>query len=173
MGNTWDILEYRKRDTRIFDVVGRRVVPGFTDSHVHYSRGSISLLEADLHDAGGKLEFQNTIRKKNGELGDSEWMTGGGWHNGTWDPDTLPDRSWIDDVCPHRPVYLVKQDMHMALANGKALELAGIGENSPDPEGGRIDRWPESGKPTGILREAAMRIVESVTPPQGLSLIHI
>ncbi|MFC1561801.1 amidohydrolase [candidate division KSB1 bacterium] len=172
VGTTEEIRALQAAVTTVFDAERRLVTPGFTDSHLHFMIGGLALLEADLHGVTDRQHFETVIEQKHRELPASEWMLGRGWDNSRWPDSEFPDRTWIDRVCPDRPVYLVRQDMHMALANGLALEKAGISRNTPDPDGGRIDRIEKTGEPSGILREAAMRLAEDVIPPYNKALLQ-
>ncbi len=171
MGKNEDVLLMRGPDTQIFDANGHFVVPGFTDSHVHFLLGGLSLLEVDLQEVTGRNDFEAEMLKNHSALPEGSWMRGGLWDNSKWDTPELPDRTWMDNVCPERPVYLMRQDLHMGLANGKALEIAGINRDTPDPDGGRIDRDPVTGEPSGILRDAAMRLVEETIPEYDSSVL--
>jgi len=168
-GSSEEISSLKTDSTNVFDAENRLVVPGFTDSHVHFILGGMSLLELDLSRVTNKLEFEKALRTKDRELPEGAWMCGSGWDHTKFVPPELPDADCIDAVCPHRPVFLIRQDMHTVLVNRKALELAGITKGTPDPEGGRIDREQVSGNPTGILREAAVQLVERAIPPNDES----
>jgi len=163
-GSTDEIRRLAAPETGLFDAGKQFVIPGFTDSHTHFVIGGLSLFEVDLNAARDRDSFQAIIRRHDSRLPPGEWMCGGGWDQSRWTPPELPGRQWVDGVCPDRPAYFIRQDMHMALAGGRALERAGIDKRTPDPDGGRIDRDPQTGEPTGILRDAAMRLVERVIP---------
>ncbi len=91
------------------------------------------------------------------------------WVLGQWSDillgGELPNRDWVDDASQDKPLFLARFDMHSAVANSRALEIAGIGRNTPDPSGGRIVRHPRTGEPTGLLLEKAMDLVADKIPP--------
>jgi predicted amidohydrolase YtcJ len=170
VGSTDEIMGLAGENCEIFNAEGRFVVPGFTDSHVHFVLGGFSLLEANMIDVSNRMEFEQVILKHKSRLNPGDWLKGGGWDNSRWTGGELPGRIWIDNVCPDFPVYLTRQDLHMAAANSKALEMAGINANTPNPDGGKIDKDSKTGEPTGILRDSAMKMIENIIPnPDDLS----
>ncbi|HUF17419.1 MAG TPA: amidohydrolase [Thermoanaerobaculia bacterium] len=153
--------------TRVIDLRGRLVVPGFTDNHVHFVTGSLQLTKVQLRDAASPGQFARRIAEHARGIGEGAWITGGGWDEQTWTPPVLPGRQTIDDTTMQNPVFVTRLDMHMGLANGLALKLAGITRATPDPPGGAIVRDAD-GEPTGILKDAAMKLVQAVLPPPSL-----
>lgn len=149
-------------DARRIPLEGRRVVPGLMDAHTHFLRGGLELAGLRLRDAATPAELARRIGERARER-PGEWITGGGWDHERWGGE-LPRREWIDPVTPHTPAFVERLDMHMGLANTRALELAGIGERTPDPPGGVILR-DEDGRPTGILKETARALVRRAIPP--------
>ncbi len=147
--------------TRRIDLAGRRVVPGFIDSHTHFLAGGFELAGVQLRDAATPAEFTRRI-KAYARRHPGEWVRGGTWDHELWGGE-LPRRDWVDSVTPKTPVFVSRLDGHMALANGQALELAGVTAQTKDPPGGTIVRYPD-GRPTGILKDAAQAIVERVIP---------
>jgi hypothetical protein len=131
------------------------------DSHTHFLAGGFALSGVQLRDAGSPEEFVRRIGRHAAQYPES-WMLGGTWDHELWGGE-LPRRSWIDSVTPGTPVFVQRLDGHMGLANSRALELAGIGPETPDPPGGTIVRDP-NGRPTGILKDAAQGLVERVIP---------
>ena len=151
------------RDVTLLDAMGRLVVPGFIDSHVHFLEGGFRLASVQLRDAPTKAEFVARIRAFAATVPAGTWITGGDWDHSLWG-GAPPSRAWIDAVTPDHPVWVNRLDGHMALANGAALALAGVSRATADVEGGTIDR-DASGEPTGLLRDNAMALVERVVPP--------
>ncbi|EFJ44615.1 hypothetical protein VOLCADRAFT_94988 [Volvox carteri f. nagariensis] len=141
----------------------RNVVPGFVDAHVHLLPAGLSLSRVDLRGTPSPAALQRRLGEVAGRLGRGEWLLGGQWDEGEWGGE-MPRTEWLDHVCGDHPAYLTRHDLHMALVNTAALQLAGIGPHTPDPEGGLIDRDPATGRPTGLLRERAMALVESLLP---------
>lgn len=147
--------------TRRIDLAGRRVVPGLMDSHTHFLAGGFELAGVQLRDAATPAEFTRRI-KAYARRHPGEWVTGGTWDHELWGGE-LPRRDWVDSVTPKTPVFVSRLDGHMGLANGRALELAGVTAETKDPPGGTIVRYPD-GRPTGILKDAAQGLVEQVIP---------
>ncbi len=164
VGSNEDIRYICGKGTDIFDAERRLVIPGFTDGHVHFVQGGLSLLNSDLSGIRSRAEFINRIREDDKRLPQGEWLTGSGWDNTLWEDETLPDRFLLDSAVSDRPVYLVRQDMHMAVVNSRVLDLANTSESTPDPGGGTIDRDPKTGIPTGIIRDSAILLVDKILP---------
>ena len=164
VGSTEEVRTQCDKNTIVFDAENKLVLPGFIDGHVHFLMGGFSLIETDLTGTSSRGEFLNKIKEQHANLTPDAWLTGIGWDHSRWSPTELPQKSWLDSEIPDRPVYVIRQDMHMAFANSRALKLAGIDSSTPDPDGGVIDRDPSNNLPTGILRDAAMRLIENVIP---------
>lgn len=154
---------YRDSQTRIIDAGGRLVLPGFTDCHIHFMDGSVGLTQVDLNGAGSIAEIQERVKKYAASHPHEPWITGMGWTYPTFGPAALPDKKILDQVVPDRPVYLVAFDGHSSWANSKALAMAGITRNTPDPPNGRIVR-DANGEATGALKESAGQLVAKFIP---------
>src|SRR5262249_9532411 len=113
-------------------------------------------------DAGSPAEFARRIAER-ARSKPGEWILGGDWDDQRWTPAALPTRQLIDDATNGTPVFVVRYDGHMGLANSAALGRAGVTEHTPDPPGGEIVR-DEKGMPTGVLKDAAMNFVQRVIP---------
>jgi predicted amidohydrolase YtcJ len=163
VGTRAEVDAWRGSQTKVIDARGRRVVPGFNDSHVHFLTGGKQLESVDLRGAASGDEMARRIGEHAKKLPRGEWVTGGNWDDQAWTNTTLPTRALIDAAAAQTPVFVTRYDGHMALANSIALRLAQITAETPDPEGGRIERGAD-GEPTGILRESAMGLVERVIP---------
>jgi hypothetical protein len=150
---------------RILDLRGRFAMPGFIDNHVHFVNGGLQLRRVQLRDAASPEEMTSRIAAHARELGRADWITGGGWDEQSWTPYAAPTRALIDSI--DNPVFVTRADMHMALANGRALQLAGITRETPDPPGGTIVR-DEQREPTGLLKDAAMPLMTKVIPPASI-----
>lgn len=146
-------------NTQVIDLKGDLVLPGFIDSHTHFLNGGFSLLSIRLRDAESREEFITRIGDKAKEIEKEVWILDGDWDHQSFDPPELPRKEWIDPVTPHNPVCVNRHDGHMVLVNSLALKLAGITKNTPTPAGGEILKDPETGEPTGILKDAAMNLV--------------
>jgi len=121
-------------------------------------------LQQKLH--GVAAEFSQKIGDFAKTLKPKEWILEGNWDHTLWGGE-LPHKSWIDTVTQNNPVLIMRLDWHMALANSAALKYAGINENTPDMEGGFIER-DSNGQPTGLLKDNAMNLVLDKMPPMTL-----
>ncbi len=151
--------------TRVVELRGRTVLPGFQDAHVHPMIGGLARLRCELHDSHGRETYLAIVRDYAQQRPDVEWITGGGWSMDDF-PGGTPRREDLDRVVPDRPVFLPNRDGHGAWVNSRALELAGVDATTPDPVDGRIERDPD-GTPTGTLHEGAMHLVERLVPPDS------
>lgn len=149
--------------TRVIDLAGRRVVPGFNDAHVHFADGGQGLAGVQLRDAPSEVEFRDRLAAFATRIKPGRWILNGNWDHENWSPARLPTRQLIDGVTGQNPVFINRLDGHMALANTVALRLAGITRETPDPPGGAIVR-DAAGEPTGVLKDAAMGLVYRVIP---------
>jgi len=150
-------------DCKVIDLGGRRVVPGFNDSHVHFLSGGDMLSGVQLGNANSSEEFRRRIGEYARSLPKGAWIRNGNWDHQRWSPANLPAHELIDAVTPDNPVFVWRVDGHMALANGLAMKLAGVDRNTRDIPGGEIVR-DKNGNPTGILKDEATSLVERVMP---------
>ena len=169
VGSAQDIQCLAGPRTRVLDLQGRLVLPGFTDSHVHFIEGGQTLLGVQLHGAQSPAEFTARIAAKARDLPEGEWILGGNWDHQDFPRAELPRRDWIDPVTPRHPVCVSRMDGHMVLCNTLALRLAGVDRHTPAPDGGAIVR-DAAGEPTGVLKDAARdlvyRHIPAATPAQ-------
>ncbi|MEU1200648.1 amidohydrolase [Streptomyces sp. NPDC005813] len=149
--------------TEVVDLAGRLLLPGFQDAHVHPVPAGLELAQCDLTGAKTAEETLAAVRAYAAAHPDREWITGGGWSMEAFEGGT-PTRQLLDAVVPDRPVYLPNRDHHGAWVNSRALELAGVTRDTPDPADGRFER-DAAGEPTGMLQEGAMQSVGRLTPP--------
>ncbi len=149
--------------TDIVDLENSFVVPGFIDNHTHFLQGGFQLASVDLRDADSPEEFANRILAFTALTQPGLWITGGDWDHEAWG-GRLPEKSWIDASTRDNPVFVSRLDGHMALANSVTLQMAGVTRDTPDPDGGTIVRDPDTGEPTGILKDEAMSMVFAVMP---------
>jgi predicted amidohydrolase YtcJ len=170
VGSTAEVKAWIGPRTRVVDLGGRLVVPGFNDAHVHFYTGGRNLASVQLRDARSQAEFRERIRAFAAKLPPGRWITGGDWDHENWSPAQLPTRQLIDEASQGHPVFVSRLDGHMALANSAALKLAGITRHNPDPPGGAIVR-DAAGEPTGVLKDAAMGPLSRVIPGAGAAEI--
>lgn len=150
--------------TRIIDAAGRLLLPGFNDAHVHFLAGGFSLTNVNLRDCRTGEEMERRLSGFVATLPTGAWVQGGDWDHENWPGATPPSRTLIDQAAPCHPVLLSRLDGHMAVANTRALRIAGISRNTPDPPGGSVVRDAAS-EPTGLLKDAAIDLVASRIPP--------
>jgi predicted amidohydrolase YtcJ len=164
VGTSQEMLEHKGEDTRVEDLQGRLMLPGFIDSHTHFLNGGFALTSILLRDAGSKEEFIARIAQKARELEPGEWILNGDWDQTQFDPPELPKKEWIDAVTPDNPVCVNRLDGHMVFVNSLALKLAGITRETAVPQGGVMVLDPATGDPTGILKDDAMDLVSRHIP---------
>lgn len=164
-GSLAELERFRRQDTRLVNLDGATVLPGFHDAHVHLAGHGVNLERLDLTGARSVTEALELIRA----AGPGDWLLGAGFSVAQWGADSLTAAA-LDAVWPDRPVAMRSQDHHSAWLNSRALQLTGIGPDTPDPAGGRIQR-DGRGRPTGLLFEAAATMALSRVPqpdPQAL-----
>lgn len=164
VGTSAEIRGMAGPGTRVIDARGRLVLPGFNDAHVHFMDGGFQLSSVDLRDSATPQELAERLRRFAEKLPKGRWITGGDWDHERWPAPALPTKELIDPATPNTPVFVSRTDGHMALANSRALKLAGVTRATKDPPGGLIVRDPKTGEPTGILKDAAMEFVYRVIP---------
>jgi predicted amidohydrolase YtcJ len=150
--------------TRVIDLKGRRVMPGFYDSHVHLLGSGLRLGEVALKDAKDEAEFGKRLREFDRKLPRDRWLLGGEWDHDRTFGGQLPSAELIDKYVPDRPVFLRRYDGHMGVVNSVVLRKAGITAKMADPSGGVIYRKPGTKEPTGLLRDNAMGVVDALIP---------
>ena len=170
VGTTREIEKLRGKHTRVIDLHGHFVMPGFNDAHLHLALGGLSHFKLDLAGTSSRNELLERVAAAARSAPAGEWVRGRGWDQTKWRDQQLPSRQELDAVTGDHPAFLVRIDGHLAVANSAALRAAGISRNTPDPPGGKIDRDAKS-EPTGILREgSAMELVNGKIPPPTPSL---
>ena len=163
VGKTADLMKHKGPATQVIDLGGHFLMPGFNDAHTHLAEGGFAKLEVDLVGTKSLDELRKRVLAKVETTKPGEWVLGSGWDHTLWPVKELPSRWDLDEVAPKVPVFLVRVDGHIAVANTKALQLASITVASKDPQGGKIDRF-DTGEPSGILRETALDAVRAVIP---------
>jgi len=163
VGDTRDLERLKGPRTEVIDAHGRAVVAGFNDSHVHFVGGGFALEELDLAGVTTLREIQARISAFAERKSDATWVRGRGWLYSPF-PGGLPTRQQLDEVVRDRPAIMECYDGHSIWVNSKALQLAGITKDTPDPKNGVIVKDAKNGEPTGVLKEAAQSLVEKVLP---------
>jgi len=163
VGSRAEIEKLKGPETKVVDLDGRFVMPGFNDAHLHLANAGLEKINVNLTGVKSLDEFRERIRAKVEKTAPGEWVIGRGWDETLWPVKTVPTRRDVDEVSGGHPVFLTRVDGHIAVANTRALQLASISVASHDPEGGKIDR-DDAGTPTGIVRETAQEAVHAVIP---------
>lgn len=163
VGPASEVEEHVGSGTRVLELEGRTVLPGFQDAHCHPAESGVELAQCTLNDAHSREACLETIARYASEHPELEWIVGSGWSIDSFQHGT-PSRADLDAILPDRPAFFDNRDGHGAWVNGRALALAGITGETPDPTGGRIER-DEAGEPQGTLHEHAMDLVSDLLPP--------
>jgi len=162
IGSAADLRSWIGPRTRVVDLTGRLLLPGFQDAHIHAVWGGMEMTECDLREHRGREGAMAAVRAYADANPEKAWIVGDGWYMPDF-PHGTPRREDLDAVVPDRPVFLPNRDGHSVWVNTLALELAGIDASTPDPADGRIERDPD-GTPTGTLHEGASYLVERLIP---------
>lgn len=162
VGTDADVRDLLGAGTEVIDLEGRMLLPGFQDAHVHPPAAGVDMLQCDLHDANTLEAYIGIIRGYADSHPDAGWILGGGWSMDVF-PGGTPTKGILDEIVPDRPVYLPNRDGHGGWVNSKALKIAGITRDTPDPSDGRIER-DELGEPSGTLHEGAQALVSGHAP---------
>jgi predicted amidohydrolase YtcJ len=163
VGSNTEIRKYMDQHTTVVDAKGKTVVPGLIDCHVHMAAFGLFLQQLNLRNVESIREMQQKIRKCVAENVESTWILGGRWDHEKFAEKRYPTRWDLDAAVADRPVFLVRVCGHMAVANSKALRLAGLVAETI-VEGGSVDLDPSTGQPNGILRENALALIPRVIP---------
>jgi predicted amidohydrolase YtcJ len=163
VGDDEGAARYIGAQTRLIDLQGRLVLPGFIDSHNHAVDGTFELFEVVLHGLQSVDEYKQAITQFMANHPNMPGILGGGWSNPLFPPEG-PSKEILDELASAIPVVMASEDYHSVWVNSKALELAGITRDTPDPVGGIIEK-DAAGNPNGTLRESAANLVEGLMPP--------
>jgi predicted amidohydrolase YtcJ len=163
VGKMADLQKLKGDQTQVVDLDGHFVMPGFNDAHLHLDDAGTTKLSVDLTGVKSLDQLRERLRAKVEQSKAGEWILGSGWDETLWPVKVTPTRWDLDEVSDGHPVFFVRIDGHIAVANTRALQLGSVNLASRDPQGGHIDR-NQAGEPTGILRETAQSAVVSVVP---------
>lgn len=150
-------------DTTIVPIAGKMLSPGFQDAHVHAVWGGLDLIRCDLSQDATSEQYLTRISAYAQAHPERDWILGGGWNMAAF-PGGTPTKEALDVAVPDRPAFIPNRDGHGAWVNSRALHLAGIDRNTPNPVDGRIETDAQ-GDPTGTLHEGAMSLVSRLLPP--------
>lgn len=164
VGKNWTGLsepeDFRGKVVHI-DLGGKVVLPGFVDSHLHLKNYALSLKKVDC-ETSTRYECLRRVAERASSTEAGKWILGHGWNQTRWE-DGYGTKEELDEVTDAHPVYLTAKSLHAAWANSRALRIGEIDKDTPNPEGGVIQRQSD-GIPTGILFERAMELVSNVVP---------
>ncbi len=176
VGNAGDLaaLDLVGPRTRVVDLNGRLLLPGFTESHIHFIELALRASQVDVTEARSAQQVAALVRDRlaalaeHGSLPAGLWLRGGGWNVNAWTDGSRPHRHVLDAAAPDIPVALDSKELHAVWLNSEALRRAGITTATPDVPGGVIERDPD-GTPTGILKENAVELAERAYPKADLA----
>ena len=172
VGDDQELLGLLAPGGEALDLRGRIVLPAFTDCHIHFLSYALRLRQINLTGLTSKEAVLERVAARVAEVTPGRWLEGGGWDRNLWADPSFPTRADLDRVAPRHPVALSSKCGHALWANSRALDLAGITDDTSDPEGGEIVRHPATGEPTGILKEQAIQLVRRVIPTPGAEEIE-
>ncbi len=165
VGDEDEVSALAEKSTRVVDLEGHFVMPGFNDAHVHLGSAGRDALAVQMNGAATLEEFQKRLKDTVAHSKEGEWITGAGWDHTLWPQKKFPTRADVDKVAPKNPVFLSHISGHVAVVNSLALQVAGITARTSNPTGGEIEH-DSNGEPDGMLKEgSAMTLVESKIPP--------
>jgi len=165
VATTREVEKMVGKHTKVIDLNGKVVLPGFIDTHDHtIGRGARSGAHLDLHDATSMEDMIRKIREVAKKTPEGVWIFGSGFDEASWPEKRFPTRWDIDKATTEHPVYLSPPGGHCWAVNSKVLEMAGITKDTLSPVGGELVKDPETGEPTGRLNELASRLVRHVMP---------
>ncbi|RKY81639.1 hypothetical protein DRQ07_03520 [candidate division KSB1 bacterium] len=163
-GELQDILKLKGPETEIIDLKGRFACAGFNDAHLHLLSGGLSMMEVDLTGVTSLRDFRRRVANQIRKTKPGGWILGRGWDQNLFKDKKWPTKRFLDAVAPDIPIYLRRICGHAVLVNSKALRIAHISKDTPDPPGGEIVRDVKTGEPTGVLKESAMELVSQYIP---------
>jgi predicted amidohydrolase YtcJ len=166
VGSGSEVLALRGAATRVIDLGGATVVPGLHDAHGHFAGLGALRQSLDLRGTRSYEEIAGLVRRRAAAARPGEWILGRGWDQNDWADTAWPTHELLSAAAPDNPVYLGRIDGHAGLVNRAAMAIAGIGRDTPDPPGGRLIR-SEDQQPTGVLIDAAERLVTARIPAAG------
>ncbi len=167
VGSNEDVESYIGPGTLVKDIEGKMVLPGFIDAHAHPFLAMDLVGNISLYSLESLEGYIRGITEYVKGHPDAKIYRGSGWTDALF-PSLGPTKEILDAIIPDRPIAIVSYDGHSMWVNSVTLERAQINEDTPDPEGGRIERDPETGRPSGTLRETAFKLVESVIPDYSI-----
>lgn len=167
VGSNADARKFEGAETRVIDLRGATVLPGLTDAHYHLSGVGMREMRLNLEGTTSLADFLTKVKARVEQAKPGDWVTGRGWIETFWKPQTFPTRYDLDRIAPNNPVYLTRADGHAGIANSAALKLAGVTKDTASPFGGEIMKNKQTGEPTGMLLDGAQGLVQRHVPRGG------
>ncbi|PLX33240.1 MAG: amidohydrolase [Clostridiales bacterium] len=172
VGTNKDVLELKDDNTEVIDLKGKTVVPGFNEAHMHLLNSGYNMHKIDLNGAKSIKEVIERSKKyismKKPQPG--EWILGFGWNQMLFEEKRNLTRNDLDQISTDNPICFIRVCVHSAATNSKAIEIAGITKDTPQPVGGKFYR-DENGEPTGIFSETARYMIYDMIPDAGVNEI--
>jgi predicted amidohydrolase YtcJ len=162
-GSVRGAMALKGASTRVIDLGGKTVIPGMVDAHAHLLGLGMALRNVDLVGTTSYDEVVARVSRRARELPAGAWVLGRGWDQNDWGDTRFPTHEALSRAVPDHPVILTRVDGHAALANARAMQLAGVSGQTRDPEGGRLER-DASGEPTGVFIDNAQDLIERKVP---------
>jgi predicted amidohydrolase YtcJ len=165
VGSSGDIRQYVGPATKVVDVSGQLIVPGFVEGHGHFTGVGAAQLNLNLMNARSWDEIVTMVAEAVKTAKPGQWIRGRGWHQEKWtatptpNVEGFPTHASLDRVSPENPVVLTHASGHASFANGKAMQVSGLTRKTPNPDGGEVLK-DASGEPTGLLREKASDLIK-------------
>ena len=163
VGNDRAALSLRGPKTEVLDLDGATIIPGMIDAHAHLLNLGLSLRQVELRDTQSFAQVIERVRQRAAQTPKGQWILGRGWDQNDWADTRFPVHAALSAAVPDHPVALTRVDGHAAIVNAQAMRLAGLDAQTKDPKGGRIERNAD-GAPSGVLIDAAMRLVRKHIP---------
>src|SRR5438270_10100258 len=173
IGDDATIAHYIGSNTQVVELAGKTVVPGLIDSHLHQLFAALNGPAVQLLGAKTVADVQTAIGERVARTEAGKWITASmGWHESILQEGRMPTRHELDKVSPNNPVFIPRGG-HVITVNSKALELAGITKDTPNPDGGVIVRDEATGEATGVLLENAAYLVRKILPPPPANMAEL
>ncbi len=170
VGTSREIRDRFSGEAETIDLEGRLVLPGFTDSHIHFLDWALVRKQIDVAGSKSQAEVLEAVHAAAGATPPGEWIISWGLDESGWPERRLPTRFDLDLIAPANPVFLRRKDGHMAVVNSPALSEAGLDEDAKDPSDGVLVR-DESGRMNGLLKESGVDLVARAIPKPGTNEI--
>lgn len=164
VGTNEEIKKYESAQTKIIDLHGATMLPGFTDAHYHFIEVGEREMNFNLEGTNSLDELLAKLKERVAKAKPGEWITGTNWIETSWKPAKFPTRWELDRVAPNNPVMLTRSDYHSAVVNSAVLKIAGINKHTKDPFGGKISHDAKTGEPDGMLVDEAQSLVDVPEP---------